>query len=74
MNKRRQEAERMAREACKGEETSAEMLDAIATEIEKSLDENGEIIIPNGRRETYELIAGVVRDTLRPITAEEAGV
>lgn len=69
-DRRRASAERMAYRVAE----TPEELDAVATELEKDLDTDGEIILPNGLRETAELISSVVRDTLRPITAEEAGV
>lgn len=61
--KRRAAAEYMA---FRGAE-SPEELEAIADGIEKDLDPDGNRILPNGPRATAELIASVVRETLRPV-------
>jgi len=46
---------------------SPEELEAIADGIETDLDPDGNRILPNGPRATAELIASVVRETLRPV-------
>ena len=66
--KRRAAAEYMAYRVAE----SPEELEAIADGIETDLDPDGNRIIPNGPRATAELIASVVRETLRPVGGEAA--
>ena len=69
-DRRRASAERMAYMVAE----TPEELDAVASELEKDLDADGEIILPNGTAETAAFMSGIIKDALRPITAEEAGV
>ena len=64
--KRRAAAEYMAYRVAE----SPEELEAIADGLEIGLDSEGNTILPNGPRETAELIASVVRETLRPVEEE----
>ena len=64
--KRADSAERMAETVA----DSPEEAHAVAAEIEKDLDADGEILLPNGLKETAELIRDTVRRTLTPIEEE----
>lgn len=61
--KRADSAERMA----EGVADSPEEAHAVAAELEKELDAEGEIILPNGMKETAAFMSSIIRDTLRPV-------